>query len=132
MDMIHNILDFFIDIILFILNILYTLICYVGRWVERVTNKTFDGMERIFDLVFETIPNKISLCYRLQRIFYPYKCECDLDLETFPTEVKCWLDDSIGKYRWKIIKRSVALYEPKRYLCFRRKTDITAFKLRWL
>lgn len=132
MDMIHNILDFFIDKILFILNTLYNLICYVGEWIERAADRMFNGMDRFLDLIFETIPNKISLCYRLQRIFYPYKCECDLDLEIFPTEVKCWLDDSIGKYRWKIINQSVAPFASKRYLCFRRKTDATAFKLRWI
>ena len=130
--MIHNILDFFIDIILFILNTLYNLICYVGRWVERVLDRMANGLDRVFDLIFDTIPNKISLFYRLQRIFYPYKCECNLDLEIFPTEIEYWLDDSIGKHRWKIIKRSVDLYSSKRYLCFRRKTDVTAFKLRWV
>lgn len=130
--MIHNILDFFINVMLFILNILTVLLCRVGIWIEVIVEKVFDGMDGFFVFVFETMPNNISLCYRFQRIFYPAKCKCDLDLKIFSTEIKHWLDDNIGKHRWKVIKRGSDLCEIKYHLCFRRKTDVMAFKLRWL
>lgn len=125
-----RVLNFFIDIMFFILDILGVVLCYVGGFLEIILEKLSDGMEVVFDLLFDTIPNKISLFYRIQRIFYPTKS--DFNLKDFNTEQQQWLDENVGKYHWKIIKRGFDFDTQNRYLCFRQKTDAAAFKLRWV
>ena len=125
-----RILNFFIDIMFYILDILGVGLSYVADILEIIFEKLFEGVEVVFDLLFDTIPNKISLFYRIQRIFYPTKS--DFNLKDFDTEQQQWLDENVGKYRWKIVKRRTGSYDsPYRHLYFRQKTDAVAFKLRW-
>lgn len=126
-----RILNFFIDIMFFVLDIIGVGLCCVGNFLEVIIERVFMVIEVVFDFLFDIIPNKISLFYRIQRIFYPTKS--DFDLKDFDTEQKNWLDENVGKYRWKIVKRKTSSYDsPNRYLCFRQKTDAVAFKLRWI
>jgi len=124
-----RILNFFIDIMFYILDILGVGLLYVGGLIEIVFEKLFVGVEIVCNLLFDTIPNKVSLFYRIQRIFYPIRC--DFDLEQINTEVKDWLNDNVGKHHWKIIKRGFDFDTQHRHLYFRQETDAAAFKLRW-
>lgn len=124
-----RILNFFIDIMFYILDILGVGLCYVGGFLEIIMEKLFGGLETVFDLLFDTMPDKISLLYRIQRIFYPTKS--DFNLKDFNTEQQQWLDENVGKHRWKIIKRGFDFDTQHRHLYFRQKTDAAAFKLRW-
>lgn len=125
--MIRKLFDLVIDILLFF-----------GDFICHMPSKIADGCEKIAQatqFVFTMLPYKISLIYRFRRIWYPTKS--DFSIHDLTNEKKKWLDDNLGKYRWKIITRltkdSNDLYYTylKKYLCFRYRTDAVAFKLRW-
>ena len=124
----RRLFDFIIDMLL----ILGDFICHMPSRIASVAEKVGEG----FSYVFETLPYKISLIYRFRRMWYPAKS--DFKVHELKTEMKEWLDNDLGKYRWKIVSRKEIdtsdYYNStsiKKYLCFRYKTDAVAFKLRW-
>ena len=116
--------NFIIDALLFCGDF----ICHMPSRIFYVISKIGYGV----NYVIEVLPYKISLIYRFRRMWYPVKSNFRVyDL----TEIhKKWMNDNIGKYRWKVISRKEGsgydIYS-KPYLCFRYKTDVVAFKLRW-
>lgn len=124
--MIRKLFDLIVDILLFL-----------GDFICHMPSRIADGAEKIaqgLSFIFTMLPYKISLIYRFRRLWYPTKS--DFEPRGLTNEKKKWLDDNLGKYRWKIIVRLVRdkddyYTQMKKYLCFRYKTDAVAFKLRW-
>jgi len=115
--MMRRLFDLIIDTLLFL-----------GDFVCHMPSRIGNG----FVYMIEVLPYKISLIYRFRRMWYPAKS--DFEPHELTNEKEKWLDDNLGKYRWKIITRTendgFNTYK-KRYLCFRYETDAVAFKLRW-
>ena len=116
-------------------------------------------MGRLFDTILDIIiattsmivqlprmiyyfPYTISLIYRFQNIWFPYIYETIevshvSNIYYQDEEKKLWLNENIGKYRWKLIKRggvdhSSFQRRPSYSLCFRHKSDAMAYKLKWV
>ncbi len=125
--MIRKLFDLIIDTLLFLGNF----VCHMPSHLARAADKIGDW----FSYVFTILPYKISLIYRFRRMWYP--ATSDFEPHELTNEKEQWLDDNLGKYRWKIISRLVKSKndyfhtQTKKYLCFRYKTDAMAFKLRW-
>lgn len=125
--MIRKLFDLIIDILLFLGDFACHMPSRIGNIAEKIS-------ERIA-YVFIILPYKISLIYRFRRIWYPTKS--DFKPHELTNEKEKWLDDNLGKYRWKVISRltkdesDYGYTHIKKYLCFRYKTDAVAFKLRW-
>jgi len=123
----RRLFDLIIDILLFFGDF----ICHMPSRIISAGNKIGDG----FYYVFTMLPYKISIVYRFRRMWYPTKS--DFKAHALTNEKEKWLNDNLGKYRWKVITRLTKnkndryYTHVKKYLCFRYKTDAVAFKLRW-
>lgn len=86
-------------------------------------------------------PYTMSPVYHWKRIWFPYKFETvfssySAESYSHESEKVLWLNENIGRYRWKIIKRkgfneSNFFRKTEHNLCFRHKTDAMAYKLKW-
>lgn len=125
--MMRKLFDLIIDTLLF-----------SGDFICHFPSRIVHGYKKIAEgifYVFKILPFRISLIYRFRKIWYPAKS--DFDSVDLTNEMRKWLDDNLGKYRWSVIPRLTHKdgdYNwlcTKYYLCFRYKTDAVAFKLRW-
>ena len=119
-------------------NLIIDLLLFFGDLICHMPSRFGAGCEKVlewFSYVFTRLPYRISLIYRFRRMWYPAKSE--FKSHNLTKDMEKWLDEDLGKYRWKIVSRSTKgeysnYPESKKYLCFRYKTDAMAFKLRWM
>ena len=118
----------------------------------NLAKKTPEGLEILWrgfckgpKCIFHVIPRRVSLCYRLQRIFFPAKLSDDdfsrVNNRNGNVSSGCrdWMNENVGEYHWKVISRRHYHeggwdnhYEIRYYLCFRYRSDAMAFKLGYL
>lgn len=120
----------------FILDIFLTILIGVTKIPKAIGSSVY---------YIRHFPHYIALRYRLQKLWFPYQYDvqthhaedkhAEYHMPDFDNKIE-WLDENIGKYRWKIINRK-GLYHRKHIkrkisLCFRHKRDAMAFKLKWI
>ncbi len=116
----------------------------MGRLFDFILDIIIGTMSVIsrFPGIIAYFPYTISPVYHWRRIWFPYRFETIKkndysDLYHYDPEKILWLDENVGKYRWRIIKRkgfneSNFFRKTEYNLCFRHKTDAMAYKLKWV
>lgn len=133
--MFMRIFDFLIDSVLFIWFVIYSTPLWVWNGMIYCITNIGNG----FHWILHELPNIISFRYRIKRFFYPftisefnentlYRLHIGQQSSLFD-DICNWLNENVGKFRWKIIQRESNQYPQ---LCFRHKSDLMGFKLQWM